>query len=682
VMLVAVAPDGHRLVTASEDGTVKHWRAATDEEARAPRTELDPNDPVSPAALAAAADILSQNSRWAEAETTYQNALKRLEKLAAAFPDVTGYRLQQALNWYRCALVQLGTGDLAGYRKSCAAMLEHFSQTGEPEMANWVAWTCALAPESVKDLGACVRLADKAVAGNPKDGKYLGTLGAVLYRAGRYEDALPRLSGGIGVNSDQMVFATAYDCFFLAMAHHRLGHADEARRCFDLALRSMKPLGQNAPSWNRRLTLELLRREAEDLVKGKQADAAGCRATAELWEKLKQTDGRSLYDAACYRAVAAAVIGATDKSEGAAQKVEAEAARAMTWLKQAIAAGFDDVAHMKQDKDLDALRGREDFKKVVADLDEKALNDPQRRIERGRMYAKTGRFDEAAADFAKALSQLPGSENLIPDPEILCWPNRAGIDEAVVERDEVFNAVVKLRPNDAQLWAARAYHSSRRGQWQQAATAMAKVNELAPSVHHGWYLNAPLCLKVGDLEGYRRTCREMLTRSARTKNPYMAERTAKTCSLIPNAVSDRELVTKLADQAVSGTEKHGGYVWFVLAKGMTDYRDGRFTTAITWLGKSLSLDRENPEVPERDALAHLFLAMTHHQLGRPDEARQALDKARKMTEAIAREPDNQFYDWLRVHIVRREAEALVRRSEADQEKAKEKEKPHAEAPVR
>src|SRR2546428_500814 len=59
VTLVAVTPDGHTLVTASMDGTVKHWRAATDEEARAPRTELDPNDPTSPVALNVAADVLS-----------------------------------------------------------------------------------------------------------------------------------------------------------------------------------------------------------------------------------------------------------------------------------------------------------------------------------------------------------------------------------------------------------------------------------------------------------------------------------------------------------------------------------------------------------------------------------------------------------------------------------------------
>ena len=39
----------------------------------------------------------------------------------------------------------------------------------------------------------------------------------------------------------------------------------------------------------------------------KTGDLAGCRATAEMWEKLNRTDAGSLYAAARYRAVTAAV---------------------------------------------------------------------------------------------------------------------------------------------------------------------------------------------------------------------------------------------------------------------------------------------------------------------------------------------------------------------------------------
>jgi non-specific serine/threonine protein kinase/serine/threonine-protein kinase len=98
-------------------------------------------------------------------------------------------------------------------------------------------------------------------------------------------------------------------------------------------------------------------------------NAAGCRKTAELWENLHRTDARSLYNAACYRGVAAKVIRATDSSPAGAQAFVTEANRAMAWLQQALAAGYKKVSMLKQDSDLDALRDRADFQKAIADLE-------------------------------------------------------------------------------------------------------------------------------------------------------------------------------------------------------------------------------------------------------------------------------------------------------------------------
>jgi serine/threonine protein kinase len=103
----------------------------------------------------------------------------------------------------------------------------------------------------------------------------------------------------------------------------------------------------------------------------KAKDAVGCRATAAMWEKLKRTDAASLYNAACNRAVTAGVILTVDKFGRAGKDAAAESDQAMAWLKQAIAAGFHDAAHMKEDKDLDALRNRGDFKKLLAELEAK-----------------------------------------------------------------------------------------------------------------------------------------------------------------------------------------------------------------------------------------------------------------------------------------------------------------------
>ena len=103
----------------------------------------------------------------------------------------------------------------------------------------------------------------------------------------------------------------------------------------------------------------------------KTGDPAGCRATAEMWEKLNRTDVDGLYNAACFRAVTAGVQAKTPGAD-AARLAKDDADRAMQWLHKAVQAGYKDAAHMKKDTDLDPLRDREDFKKLMAALEKGA----------------------------------------------------------------------------------------------------------------------------------------------------------------------------------------------------------------------------------------------------------------------------------------------------------------------
>src|SRR5262245_22220392 len=94
----------------------------------------------------------------------------------------------------------------------------------------------------------------------------------------------------------------------------------------------------------------------------KTGDASGCRETVEMWERLGRTDAQSLYDAACYWAVTAAVERAAEGADRGA----AEADLAMDRFKKALDAGYTDFAHIEKDSDLDVLRDREDFKALLA----------------------------------------------------------------------------------------------------------------------------------------------------------------------------------------------------------------------------------------------------------------------------------------------------------------------------
>jgi hypothetical protein len=53
------------------------------------------------------------------------------------------------------------------------------------------------------------------------------------------------------------------------------------------------------------------------------------------------------------------------------ERKQARADRAIELLKQAVAAGWNDVEQTKQDTDLDPLRARGDFKKLLVELEAK-----------------------------------------------------------------------------------------------------------------------------------------------------------------------------------------------------------------------------------------------------------------------------------------------------------------------
>ncbi len=100
------------------------------------------------------------------------------------------------------------------------------------------------------------------------------------------------------------------------------------------------------------------------------------RASIEVWQRLRLQETLCLYNLGCMHAVTAAVIRASDNSADAASDATAEADRAMALLERAIAAGFVEAGYMdaeeiRKDEDIEALREREDFKKLMADIQER-----------------------------------------------------------------------------------------------------------------------------------------------------------------------------------------------------------------------------------------------------------------------------------------------------------------------
>ena len=197
------------------------------------------------------------------------------EEAVSFLVQMTELQPKQPILWYRRALGQLAGSQKDAYDATCRAMVQQFQEDASPDHGYWTVWTCALAPDVVEDYSPVVGMAEQGVAAEPASELYIKTLGGILYRAGRCEEAVQQLTKADALIEDpdsQSMSSPAYTWYLLAMAHHKLGHDTEAQQWLDKAnswtdkVLAEHEAGTNSLPWNRRLTLKLLRTEAEGMI--------------------------------------------------------------------------------------------------------------------------------------------------------------------------------------------------------------------------------------------------------------------------------------------------------------------------------------------------------------------------------------------------------------------------------
>ncbi len=122
------------------------------------------------------------------------------------------------------------------------------------QLCNNVAWLRYLmVSEKQRDPQKAVALAEKAIRLDPDDWALLNTLGVAYYRLGNYPRALEAFERSLRDSRDE---AAAFDLFFLAMCHHRLGNESKARDEYEAAVRWEIRFGPtlNNPDWRRELS--------------------------------------------------------------------------------------------------------------------------------------------------------------------------------------------------------------------------------------------------------------------------------------------------------------------------------------------------------------------------------------------------------------------------------------------
>jgi hypothetical protein len=147
------------------------------------------------------------------------------------------------------------------------------------------------------------------------------------------------------------------------------GRLDVALARYDKAIANLDDALSKGYEAARRITM--MARIGRAITLAKQGDHA--RATDEA-EAIARRDGLTngnVYDLACLCSRASAAAGRDDRLSpaGRARLKAQHAERAMDFLKKAVAMGHSKPAFVRTDHDLDALRDRDDFRKLLTDLE-------------------------------------------------------------------------------------------------------------------------------------------------------------------------------------------------------------------------------------------------------------------------------------------------------------------------
>jgi tetratricopeptide (TPR) repeat protein len=296
--------------------------------------------------------------------------------------------------------------------------------------------------------------------------------------------------------------------------------------------------------------------------------------------------------------------------------------------------------------------------------------DAQAYRERGLVYVQLRLYRIAMADFNRAHAldpeRLPWEEIVRSYSQAIerypqdaeAYYERAFARELsgqLAEAIRDYTEAVRLQPDNVgcHLYIGRAY--ARFGQWDKAAAEYAKADLLARSVGGDAFAYGCLFLIRGDSEGYDRFCQGMIQRAAQSKDPYEAYILARSCAIGRKSPVDPAQAVQWANRAVASDHRP----WCFAALGLAQYRAGQFDQALQ------SFTKANDKAWPAGELSWFGLALVHHRLGHPDEARQCLDKGIQWLERVGppspeRPAQLLSWDWLEGQLLRREAEELLK----------------------
>jgi tetratricopeptide (TPR) repeat protein len=301
-------------------------------------------------------NLLRETDRLKEAEKDYDQALSIQKQLAADFLARPEFRRQLAKSHFNRGLLLHDTGRLKEAEKDYDQALSIQKQLAADFPAR---------PEFRQLLAI-----------------YHNSRGILLSATGRLREAEEDYDQALGILKQMAAdfpsqpdrhYDLAHTCVNLANLHVRQGNFTAANRLLQEGrphhLAALKANPGN-PECRRiyRAHLNALTTVHAGLLEQEEAvrTAETCRDLG--WDAPVET-----YDAACGLSLCVSIVAKHDKLDDKRRKEAAQfyGDAAMKLLRDAVRKGYKDVPNMKKDTDLDPLRQREDFQKLMAGLEGK-----------------------------------------------------------------------------------------------------------------------------------------------------------------------------------------------------------------------------------------------------------------------------------------------------------------------
>jgi tetratricopeptide (TPR) repeat protein len=348
--------------------------------------------------------LLSDTGRHKEAEEDYDHALSIRKQLAANFPSRPEFRHELARSHNNRGSLLFHTGRHKEAEKEFDHALSIKKQLAadfpaRPDFSRDLAMSynnrgalrsdAGRSKEAEKDFDQALGIYKQLAAEFPSRPEFRDDLagsyvnrGVLLCATGRLSEAEKDLDQALSTykklaadfpNQPDLRNGLAAACVRLASLHKQQGNWSAAKRL----LLEGRPHHLAALKANpRHPTYRLFYRNYLNVLTTVHAgllEREDAVRTAETCRDLTWDAPADAYDAACYLSRCVPIVAKHDKLDDRQRKEAAQfyGDAAMKLLRAAVSKGYKDAAHMKKDTDLDPLRQREDFQKLVAELEGK-----------------------------------------------------------------------------------------------------------------------------------------------------------------------------------------------------------------------------------------------------------------------------------------------------------------------